>query len=284
MAMSEITALAGWFGGNRLLAPAVGEQLGRLKWCGVPFAGGMAELPHIDAASILVNDLHRHVINLARVAAADPTRAELIRRLRGKLFHPDELSKCQKICKAQWPTDVLSVDLAEAYFLCCWMGRSGKAGTTDEFNGRTSTRWNNNGGSSVVRYHSAIRQLVRFGRIARRCAFETMDAFEFIGRHEDTAGHGIYCDPPFPGAGRKYQHNAGATDAEEESWHARLATALGCFYDTRVVCRFYEHPLIRRLYNGWTFVPLVGRKQSNEDAAELLVINGPSYAADAQLF
>lgn len=46
-----ITALAQWFGGNRLLAQSVGRALGRLRWCGVPFAGGCPELPHIRTAA-----------------------------------------------------------------------------------------------------------------------------------------------------------------------------------------------------------------------------------------
>jgi hypothetical protein len=54
-----------------------------------------------------------------------------------------------------------------------------------------------------------------------------------------------------------------------------------------VVCRFYDHPLIHEIYpeGRWTWRRLVGRKQSNAEASELLVINGPSQAkANNKLF
>lgn len=275
---SEITALAGWFGSNRLLAPTVGQELGRLKWCGVPFAGSMAEVPHIQASSILVNDLHRHVINLARVISIPSGRMALCQRLKRLPFHPDTLARYQHTCRNHNPEEGLCIDLAEAYFVCCWMSRASKAGTVDEFKSGLSTRWKANGGSSVARYHSAIRGLAAFAKCFRRCAFETLDAFAFIDRCEDSKDHGIYCDPPFPGVGRKYLHNAGKNEDAELAWHTQLFDAVERFERTRVVCRFYRHPLIERLYHGWTWRELEGRKQTNEAAAEVLVMNGPSYA------
>ena len=118
----------------------------------------------------------------------------------------------------------------------------------------------------------------------RRCSFETMDAFAFLARCEDIKGHGIYCDPPFPGVGRRYKYNAGQTAAAEREWHTRLRDALERFTLTRVVCRFYEHPLIRELYclPSWEWNVFDGRKQSNEAAPEVLLTRGslPPTAKD----
>jgi hypothetical protein len=50
------TAIAGWFGGNRLLAPRVGAALEGCNHVVILFAGGMCEVPHITARTILVND------------------------------------------------------------------------------------------------------------------------------------------------------------------------------------------------------------------------------------
>lgn len=157
--------------------------------------------------------------------------------------------------------------------------RGGKAGIDDEFNGRTAVRWNSDGGDSMVRYLSALRMLVPFSRTLRRCTFETMDAFDFLrrSRKSEKTGHGIYCDPPFPGAGRRYRHNAGQTDAEELTWHTRLRDELELFKCTRTVCRFYDHPMIRELYSvekGWEYRAIEGRKQSNAAADELLLVRG----------
>lgn len=232
----SVKALAQWFGSNRMLSSHVGDSLDGCSWVGVLFAGGMSELPEIKARTILVNDLHRHVINLARVAADPASRHEMFRRLRRLSFHPDELLDAQRRCIAReagsnhphWPYLDSSTPLAWAvdYFVSCWMARAAKAGIDDEFNGRPCVRWKADGGNPVVRYQSAIRMLGEFGRTLRRCTFETMDALDFAARCEDIAGHGLYADPPFVGTGRRYKHNAGQTDAQEVAWHTKLRDAL----------------------------------------------------------
>lgn len=246
----------------------------------------MTEIPAIGARTLLVNDLHRHVINLARVVRDDTLRPRLIRGLRRKLFHPDELSAAQALCREAEPGEAPDLALAEAYFVCSWMGRSSKAGIDDEFNGGPALRWNASGGDSAVRYWSALRSLSAWVATLRRCTFETTDAFDFLVRCEDRRGHGVYADPPFPGAGRRYRHNAGQTDAEERDWHARLRDALARFEHTRVLCRFYDVPFIRELYpeGRWAWQHLQGRTQANATAAEVLLVNGAAASAQAGLF
>ena len=271
-------AIAHWFGSNRMLAEHVGEALNGCTWVGVPFSGGMSELVSIKARTIVVNDLHRHVINLARVIAIPSARRELKRRLDNVLFHDEELAEAQRICRSQSPSPGLPPDvpLAEAYFKAVWMNRANKAGIDDEFNGRLCVRWNASGGDSAVRFRSAVKSLSAWREIMRRCTFTCRDAFEWLPEVKDAAGHGLYCDPPFLGAGRRYRHNAGKTDADETAWHTRLRDALGRFTKTLVVCRFYDHPLIRELYGDWTWTTLKGRDQVNNAKPEVLVTNRKS--------
>jgi len=281
------TALAPWYGSNRLLAAAVGEELAGSRWVGVPFAGGMSELAHITAPTILVNDLHRHVMNLASVIAWN--KESLAAHLDELPFHPDTLKfaqlKCIEMERGGFTHDTLDCEASESwalnYFVTQWMGRSGNAGTDQEFTGNLSVRWNANGGDSNTRYRSAVSSLCAWRRILQRCSFSVLDCFEFLDRAEDSAGHAIYCDPPFPGPGDRYKHQF------SDEQHRRLAARLGSLQQTRVVCRFYDHPLVHELYpegRRWTWRRLVGRKQSNAAAAELLVINGPSRAKAAGLF
>jgi DNA adenine methylase len=282
------TALAPWFGSNRMLAHSVAEELSGCRWVGVPFAGGMSELFHIKANTIVACDLHRHVINLANVVKSDELRPRLIRELRRTPFHEDALDAAQERCKERETSGEFGDPLAWAvdYFVTCWMGRSSIAGIDDQFCGRLSARWNANGGDSATRFRNAARALAHWGRIMRRCSFRCLDAFEFLPKCEDAGATGIYPDPPFPQVGRRYRHNAGSTDAEERAWHIRLRDALLRFEKARVVCRFYDHPLIRELYPEprWTWRTLKGRKQSNAEAAEVLILNGPSRAKPGNLF
>jgi site-specific DNA-adenine methylase len=266
----KITAMAPWFGGNRTLAAHVGTALKGCRWVGVPFAGGMSELRHIAAPTIVVGDLHRHVINLARVLQDDIAGPKLYRQLRRLPFCEDVLDESQAWCKAfkgRPEVDGFDCDAAYHYFVACWMGRSGKSGTDDEFNGGCAVRWNANGGDSNTRYRSAVRSIVGWRRVLARCNLVVLDCFEFLNQCQDQAAHGIYCDPPFPEAGAKYKHKF--TEAD----HQRLGGRLVQFEKAVVVCRFYDHPLIRELYpeTCWRWTHHTGRKQSNADAPEVLL-------------
>lgn len=271
----KTTALAPWFGSNRMLGKFVGEELRGCKWVGVPFAGGMAELAHIKASTIVVGDLHRHVINLALCVKCPERRKLLVERLDASPFHPDMIAAAQKQCRiveANYPPSMEvtgGVDWAYHYFVACWMGRSHKSGIDDEFNGGISVRWNANGGDSNKRYRSAVESLEAWGIIMRRCNFVVQDAFEFLDRCEDSSGHGVYCDPPFPGPGERYKHKF------SEAQHRELADRLAEFANCRVVCRFYDHPLVREMYpeSKWRWRRLDGgRTLANKKPPEVLLI------------
>lgn len=268
----KTTALIPWFGCARMMAERIGQHLRGYRWVGIPFAGGMPELLFVDAPTIVVNDMHRHVINLANVLRDPYMGPRLIRRLKREAFHPDVLTESQEWCKAHTERSALNnrdVEAARHYFIACWMGRSGNSGINDEFNGKLSTRWNSNGGDSNTRYRSAVASMNAWRRILQKCSFSTLDVFEFLDRVEDEAKHALYCDPPFPGPGDRYKHQF------SDDQHLRLAQRLGGFTNLRVVCRFYDHPLIRELYpvGRWKWHHYKSRKQSNASALEVILTN-----------
>lgn len=278
----EINAIAPWFGSNRMLASHVGAALQGCEWVGVPFMGGGSELAHIRARTVVANDLHKQIINLAIVLRHPALGPALIHDLRRLPFHAIQLDHAQRHCLrietrgfADDPkTEGMETSYVDAlnYFVCCWMGRSGKAGTPGEFKGALPVRWNANGGDSAVRYRSAVDSLKEWRGVLARVNFVCMDAFDFLAKCKDEPAHGIYCDPPFPDAGHEYRHSMSNFD------HSRLSQALALFDQALVVCRFYDHPLIRKLYPEdlwiWSF-PLGGRKQTNAAAPEVLITNRP---------
>jgi DNA adenine methylase len=269
--VKKISSLISYFGSNRTLAANVGAALAGCSHVVVPFAGSLAELQHIEASNIVASDINSNVINLARCVKDDTLRRRLISDLDRTPFHELELDEAQKRCKARGGEIVAEeVDYAAAcdYFVTSWMGRSSVTGTKDEFHGRISSRWNSNGGSSGVRFRNATRSLVEWGRIMRRCEFRCLDCFAFLAKCQDASGSGIYCDPPFPDAGEVYRHPFNETD------HRILAARLTAFTKTRVVARFYEHPLIEELYppHEWTWNRYVGKKQSNAVGPEVLLV------------
>lgn len=283
----NVTALAPWYGSNRMLGNRVGELLNGCNFVAVPFAGGMSELVHVKARTLVVNDLHRHVINLATVAAHPSMGPALYRRLRRLAFHPDVLALAQRECRrreldpaygeALNAADEHSprlnrsarIDWAADYFVCAWMARNGMAGTDGEFDAGLSVRWEAGGGDSVVRVRSATEGLRDWRKILARATFHCLDCFKFLEKCKDRPGHGIYSDPPWPSDGDGYRHKFG------EEQQRRLAARLGEYRETRVVVRYGDHPLIRELYptDRWEWVELTGRTAANKAKAEVLLVS-----------
>lgn len=295
----KIGALANWFGTNRSCAADVGRALEGCVWVGIPFCGSLAEVPHITARTILANDLHRHLINLARTVA-DPDRKEALARLVASMpFHPDVLDEAQAYCKAHEAMgpvlfgaprmtldDRQEIEWAAAYFVTSWMARAGSSGTSGEFDAPLATRWTAGGGDSNARYRSAVASIAAWHDQLVRCNFECMDGFEFIDRiiAEDSkpkrreAGaevRGLYCDPPFPGPGRAYTHQLSASDQQDHIGQRRLASLLSKFETYRCVIRYYDDPLVRDMYpsDRWTWLrPTGGKTQTNDSAPEVLLV------------
>ncbi|CAM9965137.1 unnamed protein product, partial [Phaeothamnion confervicola] len=265
---------APWFGSNRSLARHVGGLLQGCGWVGVPFAGGMSELLHITARTIVVSDLHKHVMNLARVLAHPQLGPKLLRRLRRRPVHAGDLAysqgRCLQLANIVFTTDDDLLEWAEHYFVVAWMGRNGTAGTNSEFRSGLSVRWDAGGGDSATRYHSAVKALRDWFAIMPRCTFIVLDVFQFLDNVTDLPECGLYLDPPFPDVGAAYTHKFTVEQ------HRELARRLTALEHVRVVCRFYRHPLIEELYPAphWHWLELEGgRTQTNGKPPEVLILN-----------
>jgi site-specific DNA-adenine methylase len=265
-----------------MLAKKVGDALGTLKWVGIPFAGGMPELLHIKARTIVANDRHRHIINLAWTAAHSRLGPRLYRRLRREAFHPDTLRMAQNRCcerqrgieenseYREQLSDEERLEWACDYFVCAWMARNGKAGADDEFKASLAVRWNAGGGDSAKRFSNAAICLRDWNRILAHTTFTTLDCFQFLDKCQDREGHGIYVDAPWPDDGHPYRH--GFTEGQQR----RLADQLNNYVETRIVIRYGDHPLIRKLYpkGRWNWHKSTGRNAGNRLKKEVLIVNG----------
>lgn len=272
----RITTLVPWHGSNRTLAHLVGERLSGCTWVHVPFCGGMCEIGYIEAATILVGDVHRHVINLARVVR-DYHKNVLLRDMLSKTaYHPDELAEAQAKCRlveAAHASDrgcpYSDLEWAHAYFVATWMARNGMAGTRDEFDASYSLRWCDGGGDSAMRFRNATWALADWCTVFQRCTFVLEDVFTSAvnGHDKDEERHGRYWDAPFPGPGDRYKHPF------DESKQRRLAELAHILKRSPIVIRYYDHPLIRELYpqDTWHWEYNDGRRQTNEAGPEVLI-------------
>lgn len=265
-----IGSIASWFGSNRMLAEEVGKLLTGYSWVGVPFAGGMSELKHIEARTLMINDTHRHVINLAKVIGDPVLGPKLYRSLKRIPFHVGVLDEAQIACREVEQQGFQNVDpliWAIAYFVTAWMARHGNAGTAKEFKVGMSIRWDAQGGDSAKHYWSAVESLKDWRKILQRGNFTTLDFRDFLAHCKDIEENAIYCDPPFLGPGDKYKN------VMTEQDHIELAQILNSFEKARIVCRFYDIEFVREQYpdDKWHYKFLTGRKQSNKTAQELLI-------------
>ena len=139
-------------------------------------------------------------------------------------------------------------------------------------------RYNANGGDSATHYWNAVKSLSAWRKVLRRANFTCLDFRKFLDKCKDESGIGIYSDSPFPDAGDGYKHAFTIQD------HRDLAERLSAYRQARVVCRFYDHPVVRELYTGagWHWRAMEGGKtQTNAAAPEVLLSNMPWVVMEA---
>jgi hypothetical protein len=232
----------------------------------------MSEVPQIQASTIVVNDAHRHIINLCQCLVLPECRLWLVNELRGMPFHPDVLATSQEFLgNWEWSEEgTVSCRAALHYFVSQWMGRSGQAGTDNEFSSSLPIRTNANGGDSNRRFRSAVSSLEEWSATMRRCNFSCLEWPEWFTKfHGDTSKHGYYVDPPWVDLGADYRHKFNAHD------HRELRDRLNRFETAKIVVRYGDNPLIRELYPEtlWRWHKMPSRNQGNNVVDEVSLVN-----------
>lgn len=294
MSEMKVKAIAPWFGGKRTLAADIVEQLGEHTQYFEPFAGSLAVLfAKPKSQKETVCDLHGDATNLARVLQNETTAVELygmtqrtlfaegiLKDARGQLaepFDPEDRDPQTMLARAYW------------FFVASWMGRNGSAGM-DRIDFQIAVRFKNDGGSPTVRWSNAVESMPAWHKRLKNVVILNRDCFPIIEKFEDSPQTAIYCDPPYYDETRKsgkYRHDFESYD------HAQLAILLNTFKHARIVVSYYDHPMIREMYLGWTFIEktMVKRLSSTTgsaavdlEAPEVLIINGPGYRQPRNLF
>ena len=92
---------------------------------------------------------------------------------------------------------------------------------------------------------------------------ECDDFRNVLAKCSDSSGCGIYCDPPWFGAGRNYLHEF--TDKD----HVDLACKLDSFTKTRILVRYGDCPEARAIYANWDVLERSSRTQANAETNEV---------------
>ncbi|MCC7419834.1 MAG: DNA adenine methylase [Planctomycetaceae bacterium] len=291
------------------MAPEIVRELGKHGQYFEPFCGSMAVLMAKEPSQKeTVNDLHGDLINLARVIQSETAAEMLYDRLQKTLFSEDLLECAREKLDGDGDIgrrldkpydDVCDVERAYWYFLACWMGRNGTAGTA-RLDYQIAVRWTKGGGSPTVRFRNAVDSLPQWHQRLRNVVILKRDAFKILDRFEDCEATAIYADPPYVdttrskgaiknGRGGKYLHEFEHGGGMFGDDHDKLAEILRGYRKARIVVSYYDTERVRELYKGWTIVDHTrqkhlhaqnGRGARPKEAPEILLINGPSYATN----
>ena len=258
-----------WFGSDASVAPRLGAMLDDCRHVTIPFAGGMSILPNLKAKKIVANDLHDHAVNFYHVLNGefgDDPRDYLISRASKTLSHPSELYRAEQALEFDEVEDK-----AWAFWALCWIGRKGKGGTKNQ-GGKPSVRRTASGGSNASRLRSAANDLEAWAEEFRRCDFTCEDFRECLDNTKDVEGNGIYCDPPWFGAGDGYLHSFSKLD------HIDLRDSLEIIDHAKVVIRYGDCPEVRDLYpdGHWHIHEATSRTQANKPLGEIWLTNFPT--------
>lgn len=257
-----------YFGSDSEVAERIASLLDPCKHVTIPFCGGMSILPHLKARAVVANDTNGNVIVFYHVMSGrygEECRRETIDLCQRTLSHPVEMVVATEMLSD--PQARVSLK-AWAYWASCWIGRKGKGGTKN-MGGLPSVRRKADGGTNASRIQAAANDLEAWAEQFRRCEFECLDFDQILQKAADRDDCGIYCDPPWFGAGDAYEQSFAPSD------HVRLEATLGSFLQSRVVVRYGDCPQVRRLYNGapWTITEATARTQANKQLGEVWITN-----------
>ncbi len=279
--LPKITTLAPWFGSARMNAKRIGQEIGKQMLVSIPFCGGCPEVLYINSRQIKLNDLHNHIIVLARTIQDKAALETMLAILDGILLHPGCLEEARHFIRQHEEYEVPSGSLwadplwAAQYFILVWISRQ-NAGSDSELTSGLATRNTTSGGSSIQRWRSVVDSLQAWHKVLTgRCEFNCLDWRDWMKKTRDDEGHAIYADPPWQDAAVRYRHEFTEQD------HRDLAEVLRSYEQCRVVIRHSDHPLYRELYPEWTWVEIGGRNQNRKRISECLIINGESRTDQA---
>lgn len=288
MTAAVVTALSPWFGSKRTLAPRIVAELGPHNLYFEAFCASMAVLIAKPPSPMeVVCDLHGDLVNMARVIQHPTLGAAFYRRCRRLLCSQEQFLDVKPVCdgrEREAAPQEPDVERAVQFFLFSWIGRNGTVGSNS--GNHFCVRYTANGGSPAKRLASAVESIPAWRRRLRNVIILNENSFDVLDRIDDEKTTAIYADPPYMVKGSKYLHDFTPAD------HERLAGILRGFKRARICVSYYEHPEVRRLYQGWTFVncettkAMVSAGQRGKGAAvkapELLIINGPSYTQPSE--
>jgi len=220
------------------------------------FGGSAAVLLNSSFKKRVYNDISGDLVCLFRTLADPELRVELFQRLR---WMPpsrniyDELSIGYKRNCFSF-SYLPEIERAAAIFYRHQFAFGGKS----RCGGFQVSLGDRQGIKEITRYRNTLRRLSSIGEFFRNTLIERLDFRQCISMYGKKINCVLFIDPPYVGTEHYYSHS-GFSQFD----HIFLAHQLAqC--RAKVVCTYYDHPLIRDLYpeSHWQWEVIVATKNS----------------------
>lgn len=260
-----------YMGGKYKLVKKISSRLHATgKTCLVDVFGGSGAITlHSGFKKRIYNDINGDIVNLFRVMADDRNRRALLRKLKWtptsrQIFKDDYAIFVQ----GGYSFRLVDCKLERARMtfyrhIFCFGGKTRTGGFAVSTGDRSQIK-------EINKYHNVLKDFSAFGKEFSNIVIENLDftdLIEIYGYRDETV---FFVDPPYPGFSAYYSDNL------DNYQHERLAVMLTRI-PAPVICTFYEHPLVKKLYpaEGWKYETVNGSKNAvqggNNRADELIL-------------
>lgn len=226
----------------------------------------------------IYNDVNSDMVNLFRVMASPGSRSKLLKQLRWtppsrEIYNADRLIHLHN--NHSFKSVSCSVTRARMTFYRHIYAFGGKI-RTGGFVVSTSDR---NRIKEIMKYSNVLRQFSEYGKFFSETVIEHLDFSLLIKKYGDRDNVVLFVDPPYPGFETYYSNNLGMDQ------HFQLANLLLTIM-APVVCTFYDHSLVRKLYpvEHWNYDIINGLKnnrQGGNSYVDELILTKKSISSSA---
>lgn len=206
---------------------------------------------------LVYNDVDGDLVNLFKVISNDADRQSLFKILRRlppsrKIFNDDHSKYVAGGFSFSNCADPVERARRTFYRHCFAFGGKVRCG------GFVFSHNDRHGIKEVVRYQNCLRKLARIGGLFHNVLVENLHYSELLRIHGRNKAFCFYVDPPYDGTENCYSRTFGPGD------HTFLAQQLESI-PAKVVCTYYDTPLIRDLYpqTRWHWQSISATKNSS---------------------
>lgn len=233
------------------------------------FGGSGAVTLHSGFRKRIYNDISGDIVNLFRVMAEDNGRQALLRKLRWtppsrQIFEDDrEVFRRGGFSFKQIDCSIERARMTFYRHIFCFGGKTRTGGFAVSLKDRSLIK-------EVNKYQNVLRTFSMFGKFFSNTVIENLDFADLIELYGHKEKVVFFIDPPYPGFSSYYSDNL------SKYQHEQLAAML-IRIPAPVICTFYDHPLIRRLYPSdvWRYEVVAGFKnavQGGSNSADELIL------------